>query len=329
MARTNLTDEQIANVIKLHQGGASWLAIENITEKSGARIPRRVAQRVYDRWARAQSTENLDLARREAARDEYRGHVDSTVETAEGLAASLVLPEAPVFKVTGAEHVAKLLREAVFAREAGLSQEAHAPVPEHVARHRRMRRERQAQWRLESLQEHTKGTVRWPLLKQWQADWDQCRQLISDIDAAVGTAAARLSAGWGESGKTRKRSGDGVKEKISSGVLDAIWKRSLTGSIGIATESITYRALEREGKQVFIVEQDKRRICEVDSGEEAAARVAGCREAVESLSKQADAKKLRTTVRRMLRTAEELDAQLDGMQLKATLYSTTCRFCPV
>ena len=58
MRKRYVSDDELNQIIKLKQAGASWLNIQNQTG-----VPRRSAGKSYEGWQRSQSIEELKAAR--------------------------------------------------------------------------------------------------------------------------------------------------------------------------------------------------------------------------------------------------------------------------
>ena len=164
MRRRDLSEEELAQVIKLRRAGSSWVKIQS---KTG--INRRTAKRAYDKWQRSQSMEELREARKDVAAEEFREHKNSLITLAGSLVVALSVPSRPDEMKTNAEQFfSELWEQDLLQRWVNLPSETR----EYYLMSQEHKRDMQFNFRknqllFNSLQEHTRGEgIRWEALEE-------------------------------------------------------------------------------------------------------------------------------------------------------------------
>jgi len=78
MRKRSLSEDELNQVIRLKQSGASWLKIQNETK-----IPRRTAKNAYQLWHQNRSLEELKNVRMSVATVEFQNHMNDLIRLAE------------------------------------------------------------------------------------------------------------------------------------------------------------------------------------------------------------------------------------------------------
>ena len=184
MRRKHWSQEELDNVIRLRQAGASWLRIQNDTG-----ILRRTAKRAYEKWERSQSTDELKLARTQVAAAKFHTHVESLITLAGSLVTNLRVPVA----LAGMEKDYKQFFSWLW--EQDLLQRHISPETQtnvytmgdrqsfHIGDPQSYRREKEMLYG--SLKAHTREEVRWNTLDEWSMSRDNCIKALSRLRKAV------------------------------------------------------------------------------------------------------------------------------------------------
>ena len=169
MRRRYVSDEELNQVIKLKQGGASWLRIQNETG-----IPRRTAQKAYEEWEGAKSSEELKRARTAIAEEEFRRHMGDLTSLAQALVDSFYIPM-PTARIKDTNEVF----DNVWRQD--IRQGRKTVTGEKEER----RVVRQNKMLYQALQEHTSEVVRWQALEEWKQAFtnyfEQCGALQKEV----------------------------------------------------------------------------------------------------------------------------------------------------
>ena len=169
MKKRLLSDDEFNQVLKLKQAGASWLKIQR-----EAGIPRRIAKRAFEDWQMNQSFVELKESRQTVATEAFREHVASLITVGTFLAMNLDIPktitsEAP----SGAQIVESLWQTNVLGE---VQNQSLRQLSGTQAERESRSITRQHQMLFQSLQNHTRGELRWDVLEEWEKAWNQSKQ---------------------------------------------------------------------------------------------------------------------------------------------------------
>lgn len=180
MRKRYVSDDELNQIIRLKQSGASWLMVQDQTG-----VPRRSAKQAYEDWQRNQSIEELKAARVDVAAEEFRIHVDILLKLADSIAVGLKAPETPQVTMD-ADQFLESLWEKIY-------RELHNYQPDKRIEHRERRRlVREFQMLLKALEYHTREKVHWQLLEQWKEGWNTCIAPHNKLEQEAITIAASI-----------------------------------------------------------------------------------------------------------------------------------------
>jgi len=178
MRKKYVSDEELYQIIKLHQSGASWLMIQN---RSG--VPRRSAKKAYEDWMRNQSIEELKAARVNIAAEEFREHVDLLIKLAESVVDGMKVPETNKVTINADESLYSLW-------EKKYRELKNYNPDKTIEKREKQRILRDYRMLLKSLQYHTREKVRWEVLDEWKQAWnnavDYSKELRLEITEVIG-----------------------------------------------------------------------------------------------------------------------------------------------
>jgi hypothetical protein len=319
MRRRELSDEELTRIIKLRQAGTSWLKIQHETG-----IHRQTAKRAYERWEHSKSMEELKEARKVVAAQAFSEHINYLIKLAEALVSTLRVP-----KLLGGLGDADKAFEQLWMRdiqgELDPSQKAVTIEIESVVRRNKMI--------FKALQEHTRESVRWEALEEWKQALNNTaeysRKLRLETREVVGNILNN-KPGLKQRIKTAIGSND-VKERISDGLLENIWRSILIGkpeklNIWKGTSLINGGRVELR----FYADDSytKLDLNDVDVAKEV---LGACSWAVSNLQagdKSDLVQKLAGGVQLMQDRFHELEESLDGLVLRPIILRTRCELCP-
>ena len=307
MRRRFVSDTDLSGIVKLREGGASWLRIEQETD-----VPRRTAQKAYGNWRQSQSREELKSARQTVAAEALREHVDSLVHLAEVLADGLALPSFPNLALSADVFLDSLWDKDIRQR-----------YEEGELGNRGMQRlKREYRLSLRCLQEHTREKVPWEALNNWTDAWNRSRDLGETLHQQAGTT---IEADLGQhKGLMQLVMEDGRQDRalgqLTQRVVDTIWQDVVDGRLDTdsPTVQVTHASIDRVALR-SASEADIEALALL--GSKAANQLcADAREqAIQPLIDSVDA----------MRTAmEQLDASINQLVLRPLILRTTCEFCP-
>jgi len=319
MKRRILSQQELEQVVKLQQGGASWLKIQQETG-----IPRRVAKRAYNEWEQSRSLEELKAARRDVATEELRKHLNSLVDFAELLVDRLGIPESPN-EMRDADKVFVQLWQTDIYRELEAHRLNRITMPK-----RQRRIFRQNQMLFKSLQDHTRDEVNWEVLREWREAWDSCIALLVSLQGQTYELVGNfLDQEQGLKEKIEKETGkkDAVR-RIADGVLWATWWAATVSRPDEEHASFQTISGGQGGKVIFGPTKRTLQLAFID--EELAQGVARvCNRATKIVYREKIPEQLLERLHTVREKIEELEEMLIPLRLHPLILRTRCDLCPV
>ena len=317
MRKRPVTDQELNQVIKLRQAGASWLRIERETG-----IPRRTAQRAHGDWERTRSSDELKRARTDVAAEEFRYHLNDLIALAQFLVNSLYIPT-PMGEVDSVEQVL----EPLWKRE--IRQERTQFVGDREER----RTARQNKMLLKSLQDHTREKVRWQALEEWRqalASYiNHCKSLRSEARKMLGNILGQR-AELGSRIKTMSK-GKEVMEGMVRGVVEAIWRGILVAKPDQENVFIGTSSLADGTTDVSFGRDASRTVLRLTDGKLAEEVADVCRWAASNLCQGTELpllKEITDDIDTLEKRVRELEEMLDSLVLRPMILGTRCDLCP-
>lgn len=326
MRKRLLADDQLNEVIRLKQSGASWLKIQQQT-----RVPRRVAKRAYEDWERNQSFNELKESRRQVAAEAFREHVDSVIKLGRFLAIRLDIPTTiSPLSPDAAQILDGLWQESILGEPQDYRQQG---LSDDMAERERRRATRQNRMLFQSLQDHMRGEMRWEALKKWESAWEDCRKLYSALHAEATTVVRNfLNQEPGFEKLIKKETGreDAITQIINE-ILTAIWSRIRDDDVDAeraifevmpGPRNVPHLAWVGVGNSVFLTFTNK------SSAEKAA--LLGNQAAKNLLlgENKGVMESLKGKISAMRHATEELADMLNPLVLRPIILRTRCELCP-
>lgn len=219
MRRRELTGDELDRVMRLRQAGTSWLKIQDITG-----IDRRKAKRAYEAWEQTQSRDELKKARQDVAARAFSEHIDILVRLAESLIRILQVPESSCGLDNADEALDRFwITDILGSEESPLSQS----VGDHGKR---------VVWRnkllFKSLQEHTRGRVRWQALEEWKEARNNAVRHSGELLSDAIEIAANILDGKPDLKEkvTIVMASDSPTKKIANGISENLWRGMVAGN---------------------------------------------------------------------------------------------------
>ncbi len=163
-----ISAEELNQITKLKEAGASWLRIQQETG-----VPRRSGKLAYEKWQQSQSMEELKEARVNMATELFKAHMNALVNLAGYLIANLAMP--PSTQAKAEDFLNSLLENEIT------GQPSFYDLPQTNDRHRRKSTLRNNRLLLKALQEHTRENVRWGNLADWKKAWEDYHKRVDGI----------------------------------------------------------------------------------------------------------------------------------------------------
>lgn len=320
MRRRYLSDEELHQVIKLKQAGASWLKIE---DKTG--VPRRSAKRAYEDWQCDQSMEELKAARTQVATEAFREHLESIIHLAEVVVD--YLPESITFYEE--KEASKVLAE-IWMRDINKVPKSSLPFRQRQEKDQR-RIVRKNQMLFQSLKDHTHEKVRWQVLEDWKRDWNACVGILEQLrDEARKTVMTIL--------KEQKRdvwdriemiSGEkNIIEDMIMGVTEAIWRGIISNKPKEAYNFVQTYKVAKKPTQVIFGEQASITVIELGEVNLADEVTNVCRWAIKNLCAGEVVEKVITSIGTLRSVCREIETMLNPLTLRPLIIRTRCELCP-
>lgn len=316
-ARFELTPEKLDEVVKQRQSGKSWLAVEKATG-----VSRRVGRRAYGEWEKKRSVRELEAVRFTVGQIEFQRHLDALSSWAEGLLDYLRVPDLPSDIKASAKVYLSLMME-----KGPPGGAAAGTLP--VDPGSRARNERHNRLLFESLKAHTADTVRWDSLGDWMAAWDKCFKVLPGLAAMTKTTVAspgNESPGfedWFPAAGSQASTG----EIIVAGIVEALWKGVLAGSVSAAKETVYIEPAALYGDDAVHINIGYRELYKRES-RKAGLLTGYCLDTLDRLWATSEASELQGAVKTMGRVLGELEGSLDPLVLRPQILRTRCPLCP-
>ena len=310
MRKRYVSDEELNQVIKLKQAGASWLMIQT---QSG--VPRRSAKNAYEDWQRSQSIDELKSARVGVAAEEFRKHVDLLIRIAESLAGGLEVPATHRITINADELLYSLwdkIYQGIKNSQLGIT----------IEERERRRYLREYQMLLKSLQYHTQEKVRWEVLEDWKQAWNSSinhLKRLEDKADSIATNITRADASLFEI--INSKSGqDKVEGRLAQTVLNVIWQNIGDGTLDPESPeiSISYKLIDKN----FPIHVEK------ESFEKIAEILHQVAEAFCAERKKDIIQPLINDACRMSEAINTLEETLNPLVLRPLILRTRCDLCP-
>ncbi len=231
MRKRYVSDDELNQIIKLKQAGASWLMIQNQTG-----VPRRSARNAYEDWQRSQSIDELKAARVGIAAEEFRKHVDLLIIVAETLAGGLEVPATPKMTINADELLYSLWEKSYR----GIK---NYQPDKTIETRERQRFIREYQMLLKSLQYHTQEKVHWEVLKDWKQAWNSSISHLKRLEKEANSIAENIIKTDASLFETiNSKSGqDKVEGRLAQTVLNVIWQNIVDGTLNTENPEIYSR----------------------------------------------------------------------------------------
>ena len=310
MRKRYVSDDELSQIIKLKQAGASWLMIQN---QSG--VPRRSAKQAYEDWQRSQSIDELKSARVGVAAEEFRKHVDLLIKIAESLAGGLEVPETHKITINADELLYSLWEKSYR----GIK---NYQPDKTIEKRERQRFIREYQMLLKSLQYHTQEKVRWEVLEDWKQAWNSSISHLERLEKEANSIAENIT-------KTdvslieiiNSKSGqDKVEGRLAQTVLTIVWQNIVDDTLDLESPEIyiSYELLDKN----FPIPMDK------DLFEKIAEILRQVAKAFCAGRKKDIIQPLINDACRMSETITTLEETLNPLVLRPLILRTRCELCP-
>lgn len=320
MKRRVLSDEELAQVVRLHQGGASWMRVQKETG-----IPRRIAKRAYGEWEDSQSVEELKEARKGIMLEELREHLDSLVHCAERLVNGLVVPESPNEERKAESIVSQIWQTDIDSKPDTRRMYRASPLKKQtqIRRHNMLL--------FQSLQHHTRNKIDWELLDQWEKAWDDCIAALEGLHQKTKELVNNyLNQDKGLTPNIENDTGKkDVTERVVEGLLWAAWW-VVPSEVGEMDDSKTKFNVKQQN-QVFKVvfaptNRDLRLTFHKQQLAQAVANI--CNSAIKILHVENTLRPVADSLAAMKKAMIQLEDMLDPLRIRPMILRTRCDLCP-
>jgi hypothetical protein len=214
--KREVSRDELNLIIALRERDTSWLKVQKETS-----VPRHIAKRAYEQWQRSQAQELLSEVRKKVAAEEFRKHLDVLTKLADSLVLSLRIPASP-FGTMKAEE----LLNTVWQRDLSNNERTVQAETGDLGDRNQRQTERRNRMLFQSLQEHTRGKVRWEALDEWKKSWDNCIDYLSNLNSKCrevmdGYLSQKkdLTKAFPDTNSLRE-----VQDKMSETVLELVWR---------------------------------------------------------------------------------------------------------
>ena len=310
MRKRYVSDDELNQIIKLKQAGASWLKMQNQTG-----VPRRSARNAYEDWQRSQSIDELKAARVGVATEEFRKHVDLLINVAESLAGGLEVPATP--KTT------KNADELLYSLWDKSYQELKNFQPgKTIEIRKRQRYIREYQMLLKSLQYHTQEKVHWEVLEDWKQAWNSSINHLKRLEGKADSIADNITKTDASLFEiiNSKNGQDKVEGRLAQAVLTVIWQNIVDGTLNTENPEIyfSYELLDKN----YPIHMDK------ELFEKIANTLRQVAEAFCAERKKDIIQPLINDACRMSGAINTLEEMLNPLVLRPLILRTRCELCP-
>lgn len=318
MKKRELSPTELKEVVQLRQLGARWTEIEQETK-----VERRAAKRAYEEWGKDKEMKEQQAVRFRVAAEAFHEHMGDLMRLAESLVSALRVPKT----LRGLENADGVLDHLWMKSIQGELE----PFPtssddiERVVRRNKML--------LKSLQEHTRDKVRGQALEEWKEARNSAVKHSKELRLkATEVIRNNLNNCLGLEKRIKTAIGDNdVIEKIADGVIENIWRGTLTGNRE-EIHVVKGASVTREG-QVWLTfhESDSETRFYLNDVELAKEVLSMCRQVVTNLREGTESdlvRKLTDEVSQMQARTRELEESLDELVLRPIILHTRCDLCP-
>ena len=318
-----LTDNELDKVKQLKQRGYSWLKIQNETK-----IPRRTAQKAYERWVKTRSMEELKSVRMSVATDEFQKHLNDLIRLAEAFVDYLHVPSSPNITVLDSKHTLDNL----WLQDMHLVTISHYGSDTAETDRTKDRYAQQHRILFDCLKQHTKEKVDWQPLREWMKAWDRCRQ---NIDKLRTSTREKLFGATGKLSDLLERivSDSGEKDaldKLINGALEAVWQCILAGKSYRVEDFVRVGSYSRGRSFSLIMGSGETQVQLPFRNQGLANEVTDIiRRVVGDLCLNNNARLGTSDVKTMRDRIAELEKQLYPVVLRPIILNTQCDLCPV
>ena len=310
MRKRYVSDDELSQIIKLKQAGASWLMIQN---QSG--VPRRSAKQAYEDWQRSQSIEELKVARVNVAAEEFRKHMDLLIKIAESLAGGLKVPETHKITINADELLYSLWEKSYR----GIK---NYQPDKTIEKRERQRFIREYQMLLKSLQYHTQEKVRWEVLEDWKQAWNSSISHLKRLEREANSIAENITKTDANLFEIidSKNGQDKVEGRLVQTVLNVIWQNIVDGTLNTENPDIyiSYELLDKN----FPIHMDQ------ELFENIANTLRQVAEAFCAERKKNIIQPLINDACRMSTAINTLEEMLNPLVLRPLILRTRCELCP-
>jgi hypothetical protein len=323
MRRREVPDEELNQVIRLKQSGASWLKIEHRTG-----VPRRSAKKAYEDWQRSQSKKDLKQARIQIAAELFREHVESIVRVAE-----LLLDHLPQFMMFHETRDAERVFSDLWRRDLAEGPEALAGFQEKLER-QQQRIVRQNQLLFQSLKDHTREKVQWQVLEEWKEGWDTSVSALAKLRTEAEATMTSMLNNQNRSIKNALRNTGKEKatlDRMAMGAVEALWRGILDGKPEKAHDLVRIMVKDKSTTLVVFGETASVTAVEVADQHLAEDLVNVCKRVANNLyivKKETLIAQFQSGLDTMKKAMEELNEKLNPLLLRPMILDTTCDLCP-
>jgi len=318
MRRRDVSPEELARIIRLRQSDTSWLKIQRDTG-----VSRRIAKRAYEEWGRSQAREELKVARKEVAVEEFRTHLSLLTGFAESIVLTICIPSSP-----NETRQAKEVLGMLWQRDR-LHEVEFIPAIDPTERGKR-RAFHQNQMLFESLQAHISGKVRWQALDEWEKAWDTCKEDLAKFREEAHEIVLNI---LDQKPKLIDKivEGRGKKdamERMMDGVLQIVWACIVADKPHEEFPLVQAMPRGDGGAEVTFGERHLTKhliFAEVDLAEEVATV---CKWAARNLYEGNTTLEVSKQINIMQEKIKELEEMLDPLRLRPLILGTRCDLCP-
>ena len=317
MRKRYVADEEMNHILKLKQAGASWLRIQKETG-----IPRRTAKLAYEEWERTKSGEEIKRARTEVAAEEFRYHLEDLIALAQVFVRSLYIPM-PMSKIDNTDEILETLWKQDIRKEhrgsLGITEE------------RQIIRENKMLFR--SLQDHTRGKVRWQTFEEWKEALAIYIGHCSSLQAEARQVLYNILNQHREFKSKLLTAGKGIKpaEYMTRGVVEAVWRAFLAREVEEAEAFISTRSFGDHAADVYFGKQASTTSLRLDDAKLAEEVADICRQAARNVSmkKLPLVGEIKRDTDTLDKKSKELEEMLNDLVLRPEILRTRCDLCPV
>jgi len=323
MRRREVSEEELNQVVRLKQSGASWLKIEHRTG-----VPRRSAKKAYEDWQHSQSRKDLKQARIQIGAELFREHVESIV-----LVADLLLDHLPQIMMFHETRDGEEVLRGLWVRDLAEAHEALAGFKEKPER-QQQRIVRQNQLLFQSLKDHTREKVRWQVLEEWEERWDECVSALAKLRTEAEATITGILNNQNRSTMNALRNTGKEKaiiDQMVAGVVEALWRGILDSKPEKAHDLVRIMVKDKSTTLVVFGETASVTAVEVADRHLAEDIVNICRRVANNLyavEKETLIAQFQGGLDAMKKIVEELNEKLNPLLLRPMILDTTCDLCP-